>query len=129
MVLMSHRMVALHYIPNVNGHAYSYPLPSLWRWGLNLDLNDMERDIIHLSVPENYGFHTIICDYFYKSPFITPTFYSSQCSRKLFVSTLQSVNIFTGRPSFMGARRVRKRHHEYNYSYHRVLNSKILIRH
>ena len=41
---------------NVNGHAYSYPLPPLWRWGLNLDLCGIERVIIHLSVPHNYTF-------------------------------------------------------------------------
>ena len=80
-------------IPNDNGNAYSYPLHPLWRWGLNLDLNDIKRVIIHLSVPENYGFDTII-----------------------------SVNIFTNRPSFMGARGAHKRHHWYNYSYHRVQN-------
>jgi hypothetical protein len=57
-------------IPNVNGHAYSYPLPTLWRWGLNLDLNDIERVVIHLSVPENYGFNTIISEYFYRSLFL-----------------------------------------------------------
>ena len=34
-------------IPNANGHAYSYPLPTLWRWGLNLDINDIER--VHTS--------------------------------------------------------------------------------
>ena len=28
----------------------------------------------NISVPENYGFNTIICDYFYRSPFPTPTF-------------------------------------------------------
>ena len=43
-------------IPNINGQAYSYPLTTLWWWGLNLDLNGMERVVIHLSVPKNYGF-------------------------------------------------------------------------
>ena len=38
------------------------------------------------------------------------------------VSTLLSMNIFTGRPSFMGARRAHKRHHAYILSYHRVQN-------
>ena len=57
-VLMSHRLAV--FIPNVNGKAYSYPIPPLWQWGsLNLDLNDIERVIIHLSVPENYGFDII----------------------------------------------------------------------
>ena len=54
-------------IPNAN--AYSYPLPPLWRWGLNLDLNCIERVIINLIVPENYNFDTIVSDYFYSSPF------------------------------------------------------------
>ena len=49
-------------VQNVNGHAYSYPLPPLWRWGLKLDLNGIE------SAPENYGFDTMISDYFYRSP-------------------------------------------------------------
>ena len=35
-------------VPNINGHAYSYRLPPLWRWGLNLDLNGIERVIINL---------------------------------------------------------------------------------
>ena len=52
--------------PNVNGHAYSHPLPPLWQWGLNLDLNGIEGVTIHLSVPKNYGFESIISDYFYK---------------------------------------------------------------
>jgi hypothetical protein len=33
-----------------------------------------------------------------------------------------TVNIFTGRLSFMGARGAHKRHDGYYYSYHRVLN-------
>ena len=37
---------------------------------LNLDLNGIEGVIIHLSVPENYGFDTIISEYFYRSPFL-----------------------------------------------------------
>ena len=53
-------------IHSVNGHIYSYPLPPLWR----LDLNDIERVIIHLSFQENYGFNTIIREYFYRSPFL-----------------------------------------------------------
>jgi len=48
-------------VPNVNGYAYSYPSPPLW---LNLDLIGIVRVIVHLSVPENHGFDTIICDYF-----------------------------------------------------------------
>ena len=75
-------------ILNFNGHAYSHPLPPLWRWGIILVLNGIERVIIHLSVPENYGFDTII------------------------------LNIFKDRPSFKGARCAHKRHHGYNYSYH-----------
>ena len=51
-VLMSHRQAAFH--PNVKAHAYSYPLPPLWEWGLNLDLIGIEGVIIQLSVPENY---------------------------------------------------------------------------
>ena len=46
-------------------------LTPLWRWGLNLDLKGIERVIIHLSVPENYNFDTIISDYFYRLPFTT----------------------------------------------------------
>jgi hypothetical protein len=53
---------------NVNGHPYLYPLPPLWQWGLNLDLNGIERVIIHLSFPQNYGFDTIINDYLYRLP-------------------------------------------------------------
>ena len=37
--------------------------------GDNLDLNGIERVIIHLSVPENYGFDTIVSDYFYRSSY------------------------------------------------------------
>ena len=37
---------------------------------LNLDLNGIEGVIIHLNVPENYGFYTIISEYFYRSPFL-----------------------------------------------------------
>ena len=40
------------------------------------------------------------------------------------LSTLLSVNIFTGRPFFMGARDAHKQHHGNNYSYHRVQNLK-----
>ena len=84
------------FVLNVNGHAYLYPLPPLWRWGLNLDLNGIERVIIHLSVPENYGFDSITSDYFYRSPFVPPP---------------------------LCARGAHKRHQRYNYSYHRVQNS------
>ena len=86
-------------LPHVNGHAYSYPLPSLWQLGLNLDLNNIKRVIIHLSVPENYVFDTIISEYFYRSPFL------------------------------MGVRGAHKRHHGCYNSYHWVLNSKILMLH
>ena len=55
-----------------------------------------------LQVPENYGFNTIISDYFNKLPFSTPT--------------------------FMGARGAHKRHQGYNYSYQRVQNSYQLFR-
>ena len=68
----------------------------LWRWGLNLDLNDFER-VIHLSVPENYSFESIIGDYFYRHPFTTPP--------------------------FTGATGAHKRHQGNIYSYHRVQNS------
>jgi len=37
---------------------------------INLDLNDIERVIDHLSVPENYGFDISISEYFYRSPFL-----------------------------------------------------------
>ena len=83
-------------VPNVNWYAYSYPLPPLWRWRLNFDLNGIER-VIHLSVPKNYVFESIINDYFYRYPFTIP--------------------------NFTGARSAHKRHHGYIYSYHRVLNS------
>ena len=53
-------------ILSVNGHVYSYPLPPLWR----LDLNYIERVIIHLSVPENYSFDAIISEYFYRPSFL-----------------------------------------------------------
>jgi hypothetical protein len=72
-MLLNYKKLSWHLINwqlsvlNVNGHAYSYPLPPLWRWGLNLDLNSIERVIIHLSVPKNYGFDTIINYYFYRS--------------------------------------------------------------
>ena len=62
-------------VPNVNGHANSYPLQPLWQWGLNLDLNSIEIVIIHLSVPKNYGFDTIMSDYFYRSLLTTPQHY------------------------------------------------------
>ena len=51
-------------IPNVNGHASLCPLPPLGLWGLNLHLNGIERVIINLNVPKNYGFNIIITDYF-----------------------------------------------------------------
>ena len=38
--------------------------------GDNLDLNGIERGIIQLIVPENYGFDTIVSEYFYKLPFL-----------------------------------------------------------
>ena len=60
----------------------------------DLDLNGIERVIIHLSVPENYSFDTIISEYFY------------------------------GRPSIMTARGAHKRHHRCYYSCHRVLIKK-----
>ena len=67
-VLTSNRLAAFR--SQFNGHAYSYPLPPLWRWGLNLELNGIKKVIIHLSVPENYGFDTIISEYFYRLPFL-----------------------------------------------------------
>ena len=66
--MMFHRLAA--FIPNVNGQAHSYPLPPLWRWGFNLDLNGIERVIIKLSVPKYYAFDTIISEYFYRLPFL-----------------------------------------------------------
>jgi hypothetical protein len=47
---------------NTHIHIHHHP------YGDILDLNGIERVIIHLSVPENYGFNTIICGYFYRSP-------------------------------------------------------------
>ena len=53
-------------VPNVHAHARSYPLPLLWQCdSLNVDLNEIER-VIHLSVPENYSFESIISDYCYR---------------------------------------------------------------
>ena len=43
--------------------SHSSLLTPLWQWGLNKDLKGIER-VIHLSIPENYGFDTIICDYY-----------------------------------------------------------------
>ena len=57
-------------IPNVIGHAYFYPLPPLWRWGFNLDLNGIERVVIPLSILENYVFDIVINEYFHWSPFL-----------------------------------------------------------
>jgi hypothetical protein len=37
---------------------------------LYLGLNGIKRDIIYFSVPENYGFDTIIIEYFYQSRFL-----------------------------------------------------------
>jgi hypothetical protein len=47
-----------------NKHCVSHSrlLTPLWQWGLNLVLNGIERVITHLSVPENFGFDTIISD-------------------------------------------------------------------
>ena len=64
-VLMSHRLAAFR-----SQCEWTRISISLWRWGLNLDLNDIERVIINLSVPENYGFDTIISEYIYRSPFL-----------------------------------------------------------
>ena len=48
--------------------------------------------------------------------------YLSQCPRETVVSTLLSANIFTGRPSFMGARGAHKRHRKCHYSFLRPEN-------
>ena len=59
--------------------------------------------VSNISVPENYGFDTIICDFFYKGrPFPHPT--------------------------FTGARGAHKWHHRYDYSLHRIQNSYQLFR-
>ena len=47
--LMCYRLAAFR--SQCHGHAYSHPLPPLWRWRLTLDLNGIER-VIHLSVLE-----------------------------------------------------------------------------
>jgi hypothetical protein len=62
-------------IPIVNGHAYSYALPTLWRWGHKLGFKRHRESR-----------------------------YSSQCFRKLWFRHYYQIIIFTGRPSFMGAR-------------------------
>ena len=36
----------------------------------DVGLNSIEQVIIYPSVPENYGFDTIISEYFYRSPFL-----------------------------------------------------------
>ena len=54
---------------------------------------------------------------------------SFQCSWKLWFRHYYQWIFFTGRPSFMCARSSHKRHHGYNYSYHRLQYLKILIRH
>ena len=64
----------------------------------------------NISVSENYGFDTIICDYFYRSPFTTPS------------------------PTFTGARGAHKWHQGYIYLYYRVQKfisaiPKTMIRH
>ena len=38
--------------------SHSWLLTPLWQWGLNLDLNGIEKVIIQHSVLENYGFDT-----------------------------------------------------------------------
>jgi hypothetical protein len=53
-----HKHILISYHPYGNGDS------------LNLDINGIEGVIIHLSVPENYGFDTIISEYFYRSPFL-----------------------------------------------------------
>ena len=72
-----------------------HPLPPLWRWGLNLDLNSIER-VIYLRIPENYSFESSISYYF------------------LQVAIYHS-------PTFTGARGAHKQHHGYIYSYHQVI--------
>ena len=53
---------------------------------LSLELNGIEGVIIHLSVPENYGFDTIISEYFYRSPFM-----GARCAHKrLFLTAICS---------------------------------------
>ena len=44
---------------------HSWLLTPLWQWGLNLDLNGIGSVIINISVSENYGFDTIISDYYW----------------------------------------------------------------
>ena len=67
-VLMSHRLAAFHSQCQWTRIFISLTTPNAM--GLNLDLNDIERVIIHLSVHEKYAFETIISDYFYRSPFL-----------------------------------------------------------
>ena len=94
---MSHRLAAFH--SQCQWIRMFLSLTPLWRWGLNLDLNDIESVVIPIIIAENYGL------------------------------TLLSVNILTGHPSFISAKGAHKRKHGCNYSHHRVYNTKILIRH
>jgi hypothetical protein len=104
MMLQNHNKIVLMpfdwqlLVLNVNGHAYSYPLPPLLQWGLTFALNGIERVILH---PENYSFDAIISDYFSGRP-LPPS-------------------------SFTGARGAHKRQQGYIYSYHRVQNSYQLL--
>ena len=90
-------------VPNVNGHAYSYPLPHPMAMGTQPGFKRYRKSH-HLSIP-----------------------------KKTMVSTLLSVIISTGlpfpHPTFMGVRRAHKRHQGYNYSYHWVQNSYQLLKH
>ena len=70
-VLMSHRLAAFRSQRQWTRIFISLTTPMAM--GTQLGFKRIERVIIHLSVPQNYGFDTIICDYFYRSPITTFT--------------------------------------------------------
>ena len=91
-VLMSHRLAAFHSQCQCTRIFISLTNPMAMR--THLGFKHIERFNIHLSVPENYGLDTIICDYFYRLPFNTPS------------------------PPLWVLEGSHKRHHGYNYSYY-----------
>ena len=108
----------------MNGHAYSYPLPTQWRLGLNLDLNDIERVVIHLRVPENYSFQSIINDYFFQvAIYPLPTLW--RWGLNLDLNDIEKIVIHLSVPE----------NYDFDtiisdfYSYHREQYEKITIRH
>jgi hypothetical protein len=79
-VSRSHRLTAFH--SQFQWTHISISLQPLWQWRLKLYLNGIKRVIIHLSVSKNYGFHTIVSDYFYRSPIPIPTSMGAWCAHK-----------------------------------------------